>query len=117
MRYMWSKHLFEVSARFQNEVTNITVFEPNSSSNLAALLSPGQNCEFVHRKSLQFSKSQTIIRARKYEILKVTFNQLLALKTRNMTSFVVIITRGANMMNGKGATETPDEWAPFQFKK
>jgi hypothetical protein len=66
---------------------------------------------------LSFSKSQTIIRARKYEILKVSFNQLLALKTRNMTSVVVIITRGGNMMNGKGATETPDEWATLQFKK
>jgi hypothetical protein len=30
---------------------------------------------------------------------------------------VVIMTRGGNMMNGKGATELPDEWAVLQFKK
>jgi hypothetical protein len=65
---------------------------------------------------LIFSKSQTVIRAHKYEILKVYFNQLLALKTRNMTSVVVIITPDGNMMNTKGATETPDEWASLHFK-
>jgi hypothetical protein len=51
-----------------------------------------------------FKKLQTIIRARKYEILKAYFNQLLELKTRNM-------------MNGKGATETPDDWEALNFKK
>jgi hypothetical protein len=66
---------------------------------------------------LIFPKSQIVIRAHKYEILKVSFNQLLALKTRNMTSIVVIITPDGNMMNTKGTTETPDEWAALQFKK
>jgi hypothetical protein len=37
------------------------------------------------------------------------FNQLLALKTRNMTSVMAIMTDGGSMMNGKGGTELPDE--------
>jgi hypothetical protein len=45
------------------------------------------------------------------------FNQLIALKTRNMTSVMEIMTRGGSMMNRKGATELPDEWEVFQFKK
>jgi hypothetical protein len=34
-----------------------------------------------------------------------------------MTSFMVIITHDGNMMNEKGATKSPDEWAMLQFKK
>jgi hypothetical protein len=46
MGYLWSKHLFEASARSQDEVTNISTPESTSASDLVALLSPGQNCEF-----------------------------------------------------------------------
>jgi hypothetical protein len=49
--------------------------------------------------------------------LEGIFNQLLALKTRNLTSVMAIMTRGGSMMNGKGATELPDEWAMLQLKK
>jgi hypothetical protein len=41
----------------------------------------------------------------------------MVLKTRNRTSVVIIITRGGNMMNGKGSMEPPDEWAMLKFKK
>jgi hypothetical protein len=48
--------------------------------------------------------------------LEGIFNQLLALKTRDMTSIVAIMTRGGSMMNEKGATKLPDEWARSNSK-
>jgi hypothetical protein len=58
---------------------------------------------------LSFSKLETVTKGHKCKIFEGIFNRLLALKTRDMTSFVAIMTRGASMMSVIGTTELPDE--------
>jgi hypothetical protein len=68
-----------------------------------------RTCEFAQRNTVEFSKLETVTKAHKCKIFEGIFNQLLALKTRDMTSVVEIMTRGGSMMNVIGATELPDE--------
>jgi hypothetical protein len=58
---------------------------------------------------LSFSKLETVTKAHKCKIFEGIFNQILALKTRDMTSIVEIMTRSGSMMKVIGATKLPDE--------
>ena len=61
MRYLWSKYLLESSAKYQDEVTNISALKSSSASDLVTLLSPGQNCEFEQRNILEFSNHKPLL--------------------------------------------------------
>jgi hypothetical protein len=61
MGYLWSEHLFEASVKSQDEVTNISALESTSASDLVALLSPGQNCEFEQSNILEFSNHKPLL--------------------------------------------------------
>jgi hypothetical protein len=60
MGYLWSRHLFEASAKSQDEVMNISALESTSASDLVAPLSPGQNYEFEQRNILEFSNHKPL---------------------------------------------------------
>ena len=60
MKYLWSRHLFEASAKSQAGLTNILALESTSTSDLVAPLSPGQNCEFEQCNILEFSNHKPL---------------------------------------------------------